>query len=400
MLRTTDKDDRIFKYNPAISQNELFQSLNYERRPEMRKRLYITLGILIITVVVWLSTFFLFHRKNTVKFSPKARARKLSCTVEKADSWLRSQQNEKGAYGEIVGLTSLATIALQGSSSEREAIQIKRGLEYIARSAKSDGSISGRNLPNYNTALSIIALEKSGNSAYDEAIRRGREFLVRLQCDRGEGYSSEHWFYGGIGYGGDQRPDLSNTFLALDALKATDLSEHSKSWKKALNFLERCQNYDTNDQSWAGGDGGFIYYPGKSQAGGTKSYGSMTYSGLLSYTYCGLEKDDPRVQAAVNWIREHYTVQENPNMGKQGLYYYYFVMAKSLAVYGEKIFVDNKGVSHYWADELTDKLIHLQHRGGYWVNENNRWMEDNKALVTAYALVALEHCRPFLTLKD
>ncbi len=220
------------------------------------------------------------------------------------------------------------------------------------------------------------------------------------ECDGGEGYSPKDWFYGGIGYGGDERPDLSNTFIALDALTTTDLPEHSKSWDKALRFLERCQNYSTNDQSWAGNDGGFIYYPGKSQAGGTKSYGSMTYSGLLSYTYCGLEKDDPRVQAAVNWIREHYTVEENPSMGKRGRYYYYFVMAKSLSAYGERVIVDSRGVSHYWADELTDKLIHLQHQEGYWVNEDSTWMEDNKALVTAYALIALEHCYPFLTLKE
>ena len=50
--------------------------------------------------------------------------------------------------------------------------------------------------------------------------------------------------------------------------------------------------------------GGFIYAPGRSMAGETnlpsgrvalRSYGSMSYAGLLSYIYADLKRDDPRV---------------------------------------------------------------------------------------------------------
>ena len=361
----------------------------------MRRKLgLISAGLVLLVLMVYLVSE---HRKRR-PLSPRVRARKIVQTVAKGSEWLGKQQSGKGSSGEFIGLTALATIALQGSSSPAESGQIERGLEYIAKSAQPNGAISGKDLPNYNTALSVVALRQSGNPEYDEVIGKGINFLRELQCDQGEGYTSENWFYGGIGYGGDSRPDLSNTFLALDALKAADLPQHSETWDRALKFLERCQNYQTNDQPWAVEDGGFIYYPGSSKAGGTQSYGSMTYAGLLSYTYCGLDKDDPRVRVAVDWIRQHYTLDENPAMGKQGLYFYYFVMAKSLAAYGERQIVDSEGHSHAWADELADKLIRLQHRQGYWVNEEKRWMENNKALVTAYALIALKHCRPFLTL--
>ena len=34
----------------------------------------------------------------------------------------------------------------------------------------------------------------------------------------------------------------------------------------------------------------------------------MTYTGLKTFLYAGVGKDDPRVKAAVDWIRRHYTL--------------------------------------------------------------------------------------------
>jgi squalene cyclase len=59
-------------------------------------------------------------------------------------------------------------------------------------------------------------------------------------------------------------------------------------------------------------DGGFIYYPGVSKAGATTSYGGMTYAGLKSFIHAGLLPEDDRVQAAYRWIRNNFTVEENP----------------------------------------------------------------------------------------
>src|SRR5437773_7160188 len=50
------------------------------------------------------------------------------------------------------------------------------------------------------------------------------------------------------------------------------------------------------------------------------SYGSMSYAGLKSFIYANLKKDDPRVVAAVNWLKRNYSVDENPALGAQGLY--------------------------------------------------------------------------------
>ena len=51
-------------------------------------------------------------------------------------------------------------------------------------------------------------------------------------------------------------------------------------------------------------------------------------------------------------------------------------------------------MSHDWRSELVGELVHSQRQNGSWVNENDRWMEGDPNLVTAYALLALSYCRP------
>ena len=104
-------------------------------------------------------------------------------------------------------------------------------------------------------------------------------------------------------------------------------------WQAAVHFIQSCQNLPShNAETWASDDpqnkGGFIYAPGRSMAGQTngpsvrvafRSYGSMSYAGLLTYIYADLKPDDPRVTAVVNWLKDNYTLDENPGMGPQGL---------------------------------------------------------------------------------
>src|SRR5690606_15682335 len=61
-----------------------------------------------------------------------------------------------------------------------------------------------------------------------------------------------------------------------------------------------------------------------------RAYGSMTYNGFKSYLYAGLTKDDPRVLAAYDWLRRHYSTEENPGMGASGIYYSFVTMSRGL----------------------------------------------------------------------
>src|SRR5262249_15980726 len=149
-------------------------------------------------------------------------------------------------------------------------------------------------------------------------------------------------------------------------------------------------------------DGSFIYTPATGGVtkvvdkplpdGSLPGYGSMTYAGTKSLIYCGVSRDDPRVKAALAWIRKNYTVDANPGMPDArkdwGLFYYYHTMAKCLDVLGEDYLVDAKGKKHNWRLDILDALARRQRPDGSWANVAN-WMEADPNLVTGYALMAL-----------
>jgi squalene-hopene/tetraprenyl-beta-curcumene cyclase len=66
-------------------------------------------------------------------------------------------------------------------------------------------------------------------------------------------------------------------------------------------------------------------------------------------------------------------------------------MARALHATGTDQVVEPDGTAHDWRVELTRHLLKVQRADGTWFNENGRWMEQIPALVTAYAVIALEH---------
>jgi len=315
-------------------------------------------------------------------------------SIDRALKWMRSQQESNGSYGNHPGVTAMVVLAFLQSPrkyTESDGPFIRRAVEYVASMAKPNGAIFDKNLPTYNTALGILALHATGNPAYADIVRRGQAFLVGLQAAEHNHYAETDKFYGGIGYGSDERPDLSNLQFALEALVETGYSGDKKVFRRAVKFLERCQNRsESNDQGWASDDGGFIYSPSESKAGGTTSYGSMTYAGLKSLMYAEVEASDPRVTGAMQWVQRNYDLQSHPGMGDTGLYFYYQTFAKALSVYGTREITDSRGRKHDWAAELVDTMLARQRPEGYWINDNPKYWEGNKLMATARALLAIE----------
>lgn len=321
---------------------------------------------------------------------------KAESAAENGLKFLRGTQAEDGSWSKSVGVTALALRAfLENGHAEKDAGFIKHSIEFLLAHNNDDGSISETNHNrNYNTAVAITALQETGDAKYAKVIANAQKFLKGLQLDEGEGYKPEHKFYGGIGYGGDERPDLSNIYYALEALHATKFDKKDPVWERALVFVSRTQNNsETNDMDWAANDGGFAYMPAYSPHGDAKSYGSMTSAGLLSLLFAGVDKNDPRVQAAYEWMKANYTVDTNPGAKEdQGLFYYYNAFAKAMKAYGEAELTDAQGQTHNWRDDLTGKLLSLQAGDGSWVNAGSkRWWEGDKNLCTAWSVIALNH---------
>ncbi|WP_425617804.1 hypothetical protein NA78x_001493 [Anatilimnocola sp. NA78] len=346
------------------------------------------------------------------KASDKASDKTYEQMVNKAVEFLTTKaQDADGAYNAKAGpaVTALVTAALLKHGRSPSDPQIAKSLKYLEGFVRADGGIHAAetNHKNYETAISLVAFSLANKDGkYDTIIKAGDKYMKSLQWGATDGKQPSDVEYGGAGYGKNKRPDLSNTSFFIDALKATGNDESSEAMKRALLFVSRCQNLETehNTTPFAAKkpDGGFYYTPaagGSSQAGvdettgALRSYASMTYAGLKSMIYAGVKKDDQRVVAAQKWLAKNYDLNSNPGMGTSGLYYYYHTMAKTLDAVGQDKFVDEKGVAHDWRKEIIETLAAKQQPDGSWVNTDPRWMEGDSAIVTGYALLALAHTK-------
>lgn len=342
--------------------------------------------------------------------------------------WLESQQSDDGSWSQptFPALTALAVMAM--CRDPRRDLQgplpasAQRGIAFLLDHVQPDGGIyvpadAGGGMPLYNTALSMTALIMAGRRSYETVVTNAEGFLASSQ------HLGHDMYSGGFGYeaGGDREyADLSSTYMALEAMWAAEVtaptdtpdapSATTLNWGAALDFVSRVQNRpESNDRPWARNPteddrGGFVYRPDQSKAGeevGTDgspqlhSYGSMSYAGLLSFIYAGVGSDDERVTGAVDWVRRHYTVDENPGMGAQGLFYNYHTMAKALTHWGEEPLHLPGGGHAWWRGDLVGKLVSLQRIApetslGYWVNDQGRWWENDPVLATCYSLVTMD----------
>ena len=329
---------------------------------------------------------------------PKVRE-DAKASVERGLQYLRGREAADGSWSKSVGVTALA---LQGflqspkGYQESDGTFITQPIAFLLAHRRPDGSVTEGDVnQGYNTATTVSALVATRNPKYQPVIDGGARYLKSIQIDEAKNYQPKDAWYGGIGYSDDGNPDLSNQYLALTALRDASVDPKDPVWQKALKFISRSQNRsESNDQKWAGNDGGFIYMPGANTGPfkGTESYGTMTSAGLITLLYSGVDKQDPRVKDAYNWMRAHYTLDTVPGTPlKDGLYYYYHAFAQCMLAYGEPTLTDSKGVRHNWRNELALKLMSLQRTDGSWVNKDSAlWWQDNPELVTAWSVKALD----------
>jgi squalene-hopene/tetraprenyl-beta-curcumene cyclase len=327
--------------------------------------------------------------------------------VERAVEYLRVQgQAGDGSFSSQTGIgpTGLVVSGLLAVGVPAEDPLVAKGLQYLLAHVRPDGGIyaDGSRHQNYDTCIAMVALSRANrNGRFDAQIAAAEGYVKQVQWDETEGKDESDSFYGGAGYGSKARPDLSNTSFMIDALREIGRGPDDEAIQRALAFVSRCQNLESRHNTTAPAakvnDGGFYYTianGGESMAGteangGLRSYGSMTYAGLKSMIFAGVDQDDERVQAAVSFLRKNYSVDTNPGMGQSGLFYYYHTMAKALNALGVTEFEDHAGRAHAWKADLFGKLKQSQQPNGSWVNADVRWLEGDANLVTGYALLTL-----------
>ncbi len=329
-------------------------------------------------------------------------------------AWLVSSQGEAGAWSDarFPALSGLALWALAGSGDAAAGAAADKAVVFLLTCVQTNGGIyaevpgrKGGGLSNYNTAICLTALHATGRKDLTRVIQNARTFLAAAQYE-----GADEFHFGGFGYDHQNQreyTDLMNTHFAVEAMRRTqdveDLRPQGEAradvnWEHVLRYVSSLQ---AQPEDGAESEGGFVYNPLDPKAGVEtnatgrvvlRAYGSITYAGLMALLYADVPRDDPRVVSAVDYAARHWTLDENPGMGSQGLYFYYNVIARALTAgrIEEIARKDGAGAPIHWREELARKVVSLQKPDGSWANENNRFWENDPVLSTSYALLALQ----------
>ena len=391
-------------------------------------------------MVRFLSTLSLVGCLAVATVMPAADAAKVPTKAEveallaKAQNWFLTQQQPDGAFlpGKqfVIGITAMGVEALAKPplAMTKDDPRLAKAIALLrANYHPADGGTyaSEEGMGNYGTAFTLMALA-AAKVEDKEWIAGGQKFLFG-----GQNTTAGSIAEGGIGYGskGAGHEDLSNTASAIAALKASGVPATDPHLKKALEFMERCQNLSSHNKlPWVSNDGGAVYSPEESKAEGSwnpkegakegakegtgsapapaavklASYGSMTYALISSYLALDLRADDPRVAAALVWVKANYQFDANPGMlaGKEqeGLLYYYAAMAKTFDMLDVTVIELKDGKKADWRADLFAAIskravvVKLDdgREGLMWMNSAKRWGEGMPQLSTLYLIKALK----------
>ena len=345
--------------------------------------------------------------------TPADRTAQAKAAVARGLDWLQKSQGTNGAWSspQFPALTALPLWAICGAGDAGRQSMADKATAFILSCVQTNGGIyvdipdrPGGGLANYNTAICMTALHATGRKDLVPTILNARTYIGNSQHFGDDVYS------GGFGYDRATKrayTDLDNTFYAVEAMRRTQDVEDVRpagqkrvdvNWTAAVAYVSKLQNPAAAGTNEAGG---FTYSPTDPKAGTItnadgavylRSFGSITYVGLLALIYADVTRADPRVVSAVDFAARHWTLDENPGMGQQGLYFYYTVMGRALATAQIDAIPRAKGgAAIAWRDELVRKLLALQRPDGSWGNPNNRFWENDPVLATSYALLALEY---------
>ena len=326
-------------------------------------------------------------------------------SIAKGASYLLAHQAADGHWSDaqMPALTALPLWALSNAHPHPvPRVALTNAVRFVLGTQRPDGGFyvpkpgrGGSGLGNYNTSVCLSALFDSG-LAPKGVLLKARAYIASSQL------TGDDTMAGGFGYDKISRrryADLSNTSYAMSAMAKTASLEEFRTggqrvdidWDKALAFVQNLVNREGPDA------GGAAYNERTPQAGTVtnaqgrvhlRAYGSMTYAAVLSMCSASLDRGDPRVRQALEYMTRYWSVDENPGMGSQGLYYFYDIMARALSAAG----VEKVG-EHDWKRELSAKVISLQKPDGSWYNDNNRFWEADPVLCTSFSLLVLELCR-------
>ena len=283
-----------------------------------------------------------------------ARADSLSEAVNRAVgqgvAWLQRDQKAEGCWGDpkdqwAAGRTALSLLALYKSGVQLFDPGFHKGLGFL-RYAPIDRT--------YSAGVTLVLLSELQRPEDVEWMKAITQFLVANQRTTPRGL----WGYP------DKDPDLSNTQYACLGLKAAarrGIAVPRDTWLAVVEYLIKHQE---EDGSWA-------YRPGRFPSG------SMTVAGISNLLICRSElkgheaferirrKADAALERGWKWLDQKFTVDHNPTPTDARLndwLFYYLYGVERVGIFSGRTEIGGKK----WYGEGAEKLLQLQGRGGEW----------------------------------
>lgn len=381
------------------------------------------------------------------KVAPSRGPRQLEI-VERTEAFtayvLLSQQSDDGGfrskvYGPFKDGLSLTPLVLRTMLTSHGGRDVhtgcRKGAAYLASFVQPDGTLAagphGIPYPVYTSAGAVWVLSQPVNAEHSKARDAWLAYLRQQQLTEEMGWQPDDKPYGGWGYSPrlprKPRPgepllpltesNLSATLFALEALDSAGVRENDPAFRKALVFVQRCQNYQADAlRETAFDDGGFFFIyddpvrnkagvVGKDRTGRERfaSYGSTTADGLRALRLCGAQPDDPRLIAARAWLEANFRADRHPGNysidqehNRNAVYYYYCSSVAQALLDIDPVHLQTPQGKVRWAEVLADELIERQRPDGSWCNPLVPQREDDPLVATSWAALALARCRESL----
>jgi hypothetical protein len=313
--------------------------------------------------------------------------------IDHGVNYLLGQQLHNGGWPETFGpggISALCTLALLNAGVEPDDERMQKALNYL-RKIKPDKT--------YVVSLQTMVFARAVPERDRELILRNVKWLEKIQT--AEGPNKGAWSYP---YMGGTNGDNSNSQFALLALYEAErvgISASDRTWRLAKKYWEDGQNADG---SW-----GYT----KHDRNGT---GSMTCAGITSlviaadtvqasdaramgdHVQCCLPRDPhdaDRVERAINWLGQNYSVAHNPGSHVNLLYYLYGL--ERVGRLTARRFIPlpirpGQPDRADWYREAADRLVRGQDSlSGFWISMGSG--DAHRLVGTSFALLFLSKGR-------
>jgi hypothetical protein len=264
------------------------------------------------------------------------------------------------------GLTALCVYALLTAEVDYRQPEIKRALKWLG-----DAKLTGT----YAVAMRACALAACNDKSIEGMLKQDISWLVKAAGADGQyGYESAD---------GKNIAEYDNSNAHLAALgvweglsrlevrtkTATGTPPVNVRTEALLRYWRKVRQHWLDQQQLDGG-WGYRIRPGAMQ---TRTYGSMTASGLATllvcfdtlrrndFVRCTVWQEDKPISKASAWIAKRYDMRANPGKGVQWRYYWLFGLARIGLTSGRK-FIGGRD----WFADGTKQLLEDQNAEGSW----------------------------------